>query len=476
MLSRGVRLPPGAQYALTWAVADEAGGMTSALLHRSAAFSRLGGEPVSVLTLDPDPDYPARAERLRAAGRLAEGVELVNLWDWLRGHPLPGGSLALDRHPFTPISALPPAPGERIDERTRDGRVLSRVRRAPDGAILQTDHFRLDGSLLLSERRDVGVRGTPGGKSVVLCGVDGTPVRSWGRIAHLYRAWLDAVTSGEPSFVVVDSKTVAQWAIAYRRPHVVTMHVVHASHLVGTRRPHGRLRESRRRVFEDLDGFDAVVLLTPRQRDDVVALLGPHAGLEVVPNGRDLPSAPVTAGREPGRGVMLASLTQRKRVGHAMRAVRAAADAGADVSLDVWGEGEEHGALSASADERVRLRGYSPDASAELTRASFLLSTSTSEGFPLVLVEAMAAGCLPIAYDVPYGPADIIRDGENGFLVPAGDEEALASAIVRLRDLPERERARMRRAAVRTARAYSDEAVTRAWARAMRRARRRKTG
>ncbi|WP_261167139.1 glycosyltransferase [Microbacterium sp. Marseille-Q6965] len=475
MFRRSLRLPSGAQYALTWAVEDEWGGMTSAMLHRSAAFARLTGEPVTVLTLDPDPHYPARIERLRADGRLPDGVTLVNMWDWLREHPLPHGRLRLDRHAFTPLAELPPQPAERTEERVRDGRVLSRARLAADGEILQTDHFRRDGSLLLSERRDTEERGRLGGKSVVLCDEKGAPVRSWGRIAHLYHAWLDALTARKRSFVIVDSKTTARWAIEYRRRHAVMMHVVHASHLVGTERPHGRLRESRRRVFEDLDGFDAVVLLTPRQRDDVVALLGPHAGLEVIPNSRDLPAAPPLRGRAPGHGVVLASLTRRKRVDHAMRAVIAAAAQGVDVTLDVWGEGEEHARLAALTGDRVRLRGYSPDAARTLEEASFLLSTSTSEGFPLVLVEAMAAGCLPIAYDVPYGPADIIRDGENGFLVPAGDERSLAAAITRLAGLPERERARMRRAAVATARRYSDEEVTRAWARAMRRARRRKS-
>ena len=71
-------------------------------------------------------------------------------------------------------------------------------------------------------------------------------------------------------------------------------------------------------------------------------------------------------------------------------------------------------ARSGGALARVR-----PDARRELATASFLLLTSRSEGSPLVLVEAMAAGCLPIAYDVRYGPSDLIRNGRNGFLVRA---------------------------------------------------------
>ncbi|WOF24689.1 glycosyltransferase [Microbacterium betulae] len=466
-------LPPGRQFALTWAIEDSWGGMTSAMLHRSRAFVRLGGQPVTVLTFDPDPGYPEREARLRAAGDLIEGMRLLNIWDWLRQNALPGGSARLDRHPFTPLSELPPDPSERITERRRGDLVLSRVRSGADGGILQTDHFREDGSLLLSERRDGKERGTQGGKSVVLCDGDGRPVRSWGRIAHLYHAWLDRLTASGPAFLVVDSKTVAQWALEYRRPRAVTMHVVHASHLVGTRRPHAPLRESRRKVFENLGGFDAVVLLTRRQRDDVVALLGRRRTLEVIANSRDLPPSP-SLERRAGAGIMLASLTPRKRVGHAIRAVHAARARGADVELDVWGDGEERDALAGLAGDGVRLRGHSADAATRLAEASFLLSASTSEGFPLVLVEALAAGCVPIAYDVPYGPADVIRDGVNGFLVPAGDEEALSAAVERFVALPERDRARMRAAAVSSAQRFTDEAVTREWGRAMRRAHRRK--
>ena len=98
----------------------------------------------------------------------------------------------------------------------------------------------------------------------------------------------------------------------------------------------------------------------------------------------------------------------------------------------------------------------------ELAAASFVLLTGSSEGSPLVLVEAMAAGCIPIAIDVPYGPADLIRDRVNGFLIPSAD------AITELRSLTPSRRAAMRRAAQRTARQYSDIAAVRRWSRALR--------
>lgn len=58
---------------------------------------------------------------------------------------------------------------------------------------------------------------------------------------------------------------------------------------------------------------------------------------------------------------------------------------------------------------------------------------SRFEGFPNVLLEAMASGCACVACDCPTGPADLIRDGENGLLLPeAASDLELANAITTL--------------------------------------------
>ena len=62
-------------------------------------------------------------------------------------------------------------------------------------------------------------------------------------------------------------------------------------------------------------------------------------------------------------------------------------------------------------------------------RAKIFAFTSGSEGFPNVIGEAMSAGIPVVAYDCVAGPAEMIEDGKNGYLVPLFDKQLFAEKL-----------------------------------------------
>lgn len=85
---------------------------------------------------------------------------------------------------------------------------------------------------------------------------------------------------------------------------------------------------------------------------------------------------------------------------------------------------------------RVSLPGWIDNPFALFARASLFVLSSVHEGLPTVLIEALACGCPCVSTDCPAGPAEILRDGSFGPLVPVGDEAALADAMDRVLEQP----------------------------------------
>ena len=105
-----------------------------------------------------------------------------------------------------------------------------------------------------------------------------------------------------------------------------------------------------------------------------------------------------------------------------------------DARLLILGEGECRVALEAHArqlgiEASVFMPGFVKDTSPYYQQADLHVLSSTGEGLPTVIIEALAAGTPVVSTDCPSGPREILSDGQFGRLVPVGDAVALAAAM-----------------------------------------------
>ena len=108
-----------------------------------------------------------------------------------------------------------------------------------------------------------------------------------------------------------------------------------------------------------------------------------------------------------------------------------------DWSLDVFGMGNRQPYEQLLAElnlnpEKCRLHGVLSDVKKEYQNGSILVLPSRTEGFGLVLLEAMAFGVPVVAFDCGSGPSSIVSDGKNGFLVRPYDIGVFAERMMQL--------------------------------------------
>jgi glycosyltransferase involved in cell wall biosynthesis len=268
----------------------------------------------------------------------------------------------------------------------------------------------------------------------------------------LYRAWLTRIAADlraenpRPVVLICESRQLGELLVGWGDDDVRILHTVHTIHLEPPYRKDSDLNRLWSRWFEVAPRFDAVLWPTAQQRDDVRERFGTAANDLVVAHAVAAPTAIVpAANRDPGRVVVLGRLAPGKRLAEAIRAFGRVSAEVPRARLELWGEGAQRAELEALVDElglsgSVSLPGLTTDPGAVLDRAAVYLSTSAFEGQGLAMAEALAHGTPVVAWDIRYGPRDMLAGG-GGILVPDGDEDALVAALRRvLTDAALRER------------------------------------
>jgi glycosyltransferase involved in cell wall biosynthesis len=394
------------------------GGLTRSLQERATLLAGRY-ERVLVLTTGFAPQTDKVVAELKARGGLDERVEVRNFFAHSR---------------WASRLGVPPAAPHDLGRRgvtTRaQGLQKGRPLRLADtkGSSrfpFQYRYFDTQGRLLLTTRP-----GPDSKHELRATRPDGTAV-SWGR---LVATWVDEEMADLTNPVLFSlQRSINDPVLLASRRAALKVASLHNCHYNDPDDRSQGIKASYLPLLSNAAKVDAIVCQTQQQYAEL---------------SEDVPGAPLSTIRYPGRRtreepvskdtslvVMVAQLIGRKRVDHAIRAFPRVLAACPDARLEIYGEGPLHDELqqlvsTLDLEASVTLKGYSLGVGEAQARAACTLMTSTFEGSPRVVTESLSRGTAVVAYDIRYGPRDLIRDGVDGMLVGAHEPEALADAIV----------------------------------------------
>ncbi|MFI1936285.1 glycosyltransferase family 4 protein [Streptomyces purpureus] len=271
--------------------------------------------------------------------------------------------------------------------------------------------------------------------------------------AHYASSDADVVIGTRPGLVAYVAQFSPKGAVLIGQEHMTHNH--HKPALREEMRPH-------------LDAIDAFVTVSEgdaavwREHMDL-----PGTRILSIPNS--VPEPTVTPSDLSGTTIVAAGRLDRgKQYDVLIRAFKKVVAVRPEWTLRICGWGPDKERLAATVQKHglsnsVHLMGPRSPIEPEWVKGAIAASTSRHESFGMTLVEAMRCGLPVVSTDCDYGPREIIKDGEDGFLVPVGDADAVADALLKLIDDKDL-RHRMGAAAITNSRRYDPSSVTKQYA------------
>lgn len=344
-----------------------------------------------------------------------------------------------------------------VDHYDAGRRRVSRDEHGPDGRLIRVLHYPTTHEQP-TVARYIGRNGTcfltvwqePGEQAWSQVHLLAPRPRQLSEMGELYQYAFEKLLAGERSPVLfadfhenlhnLPASNLDDVVRSVRHPGLRTVAMVHSNHHAAPYTQGAGVSANWVRLFANLDHWDLLVLLTDRQRRDVQAQYGDGTRMRVIPpSAETAETAQAPPGAvDPDRLVLVARTHPKKRMDEALRAFRLVLDRRPSARLEIYGFGyrdREARKIDQLVDEldlrkHLVFAGFTSRQSEIYDGACATLMTSASEGFPLTLLESMSHGVPVIAYDANYGPSEAIIDDVNGYLVPFGDQAAIADRIV----------------------------------------------
>ena len=210
--------------------------------------------------------------------------------------------------------------------------------------------------------------------------------------------------------------------------------VIHSTHTFNEDTLNSGIKSHYADVFKHLDKIQTINVFTSLQNDDIKQRFD-YDKSSIIPHtyfkqNQDLQNKPTNKDV-----VYIARFSPEKNHSDAIKIFDKVVKKVPDAKLHFYGYGGEEKnmkevILKLKLENSVIIHDYATNIEQILSDASLSILTSKTEGFCLSLLESIACGCPAVSYDIKYGPAELINNENNGYLVPYGDKEEFAQKVI----------------------------------------------
>lgn len=254
--------------------------------------------------------------------------------------------------------------------------------------------------------------------------------------------------SGKNMFLM-DRANVSEWQLTHLDKPAYNVFMLHNHQSSDAQNPNAPLlNDNYEWTLANIDKWDAVVSATPQQTHDVQSRWGNQSKYFTVPVGvipeLQLNDAHISINQRKKHSMLVtARVATEKGIDKMIEALAIARQTIPDLTIDVYGY-VDHGnqdlatkminqAMHKLDDKNaVTIHPHSKDVHKLHEQYPVYLIFSKMEGFNLALMEAQSAGMVGLTNDVSYGPNELVKDGENGYIVDYNDVSAYAQKMIEL--------------------------------------------
>ncbi|WP_028784050.1 glycosyltransferase [Thalassobacillus devorans] len=288
-------------------------------------------------------------------------------------------------------------------------------------------------------------------KQWVRCKLHAPEPITFDSMADAYVYWIEQVIEDDKAPVLfaefrdrlynLPDKNLDYTVIQVKHPSVRKVTFSHSSHFAKPFTKYAPISAVWDTLYNHLNEFDKHIFLTNGQKESVAKLYGDRPSYTVIPHFVAEPDEKgIGEEYDKNKVILVARLHYKKRVEDGIKAFKKVVEYNPDAVLEIYGfsykDKRENNINTLIEDlnlsNNIVMKGFTTDMGSVYKSSYLTIMTSRSEGFGMVMTESMSFGTPVIAYDINFGPRDIITHGENGYLVKDGDTDELGRRIIEL--------------------------------------------